>query len=161
MPEWCGHMLPKVMSNCSLKLKIQLFGKFLTCLGTSKIFIFIKKFNRNLFINSGLNHILQHLNINFHLVLENVDNHVLYSLVEYEHHIPMNRKSIKSGLRLNTLLKSFSCVINPLCFSCFFIVLFGKGYSPPPSLLFQNYVNSQEWFVLSASMSTLSINLCF
>ena len=102
MLAWCGHMLPKVVSKCSFKLKIQLFGKFLTCLGTSKIFIFIKKFNRNLFINSGLNHILQHLNINFHLVLENVDNLALNILEKYDHSNPISWKRLKTGLVLTS-----------------------------------------------------------
>ena len=47
---------------------------------------------------------MQHLNLNFHLALENIDNRALNTLVEYDHNNLLNRKRPKTGLRLNTLL---------------------------------------------------------
>ena len=78
-------MLPKVMSNYSLKLKILLFGKFLTCLGTFEIFIFIKKIDI-----PRLNDFMQHLNLYFRLVRENIDNRALNTHIEYDYNNPIN-----------------------------------------------------------------------
>ena len=50
-----------------------------------------------------LNEFMQHLNLNFPLPLENIDNRALNTLVEYDHNNPMNRKRPKTGLRLNNL----------------------------------------------------------
>ena len=51
-----------------------------------------------------LNDFIQYLNLNFHLALENADNHALNTLVEYDHQNSINRKRPKTGLRLNILL---------------------------------------------------------
>ena len=47
---------------------------------------------------------IQHLNIKFHLALENNDNNALNTLAEYDYNDPSNRKRPKTSLRLNTLL---------------------------------------------------------
>ena len=49
-----------------------------------------------------LNDFIQHLNLNFHLALENIDNHALNTFAEYHHSNPIKRKHPKTGLRLNT-----------------------------------------------------------
>ena len=46
----------------------------------------------------------QHLNIKFHLALEDNDNNALNTLAEYDHNDPSNRKRPKISLHLNTLL---------------------------------------------------------
>ena len=51
-----------------------------------------------------LNDFMQHLNLNFHLALENTENNALNALAEYDHNYLTNRKRLKTGLRLNTLL---------------------------------------------------------
>ena len=51
-----------------------------------------------------LNDFIQHLNIKFHLALENNDNNALNTLAKYDHNDPSNRNRPKTGLRLNTLL---------------------------------------------------------
>ena len=52
----------------------------------------------------SLNDFIQHLNLKFHLALENNDNNALNALAEYDHNDPRNRKRPKTGLPLNTLL---------------------------------------------------------
>ena len=52
----------------------------------------------------SFNDFVQHLNFNFHLALENVDNRTLNALVEIDYNSPINWKSHKLGLLLNTLL---------------------------------------------------------
>ena len=73
---------------------------------------------RNFHIYKGiniarLNDFIQRLNLNFHLTLENMCNHALNTLAEYDHNNPINMKRPKTGLRLNILLQTFSCVNNP------------------------------------------------
>ena len=47
---------------------------------------------------------IQHLNVNFHLAIENTENNALNTLAEYDLIDPINRKCPKTGLRLNTFL---------------------------------------------------------
>ena len=47
---------------------------------------------------------MQHLNFNFYLALENMDNCALDTLVEYDYNNPINTKRPKTYLHLNTLL---------------------------------------------------------
>ena len=51
-----------------------------------------------------LNNFIQHLNLNFHLALENTDNNALNTLAVYDRYDPSTRKSPKTGLHLNILL---------------------------------------------------------
>ena len=51
-----------------------------------------------------LNDFIQHLNLNFHLALENTDNNALNILAEYDHNDTSNRKLSKAGLHLNPLI---------------------------------------------------------
>ena len=45
-----------------------------------------------------------HLNLNFHLALENTENDALNKLAEHDHNDPIKRKRPKTDLRLNILL---------------------------------------------------------
>ena len=51
-----------------------------------------------------LNDFMQHLNLNFHLALENIDNSALSTLTEYVHNNLTIRKHLKTDSCLNTLL---------------------------------------------------------
>ena len=77
------------------------------------------------------NDFIQHLNLNFHLALENTDSIALNAFAAYDHYDLLNRKCRKTGLRLNTVLWSFFCVqtlFNLFIFIFFFIVCGHGGY---------------------------------
>ena len=99
MPVWRGHILLNPMSSYSLKLKILLSGKSLTCLGMFEIVYIYKEIEL-----PRLNDFMQHLNLNFHLALENTENNALNTLAEYDHNDPINRMRSKANLLLNYLL---------------------------------------------------------
>ena len=50
------------------------------------------------------NYFIQHLNLDIHLSLDNIENSVLKTLAEYNHKNPINGKNPKTVLSLNTLL---------------------------------------------------------
>ena len=52
-----------------------------------------------------LNDFIQHLNFNFHLSLDNVDNRVLNALAEYDHKNPIYGKLPKTDLILVAWMK--------------------------------------------------------
>ena len=52
----------------------------------------------------SLNYFIEHVNLNFHLVLVNIDNRVLNTNANYDLNNPVNRKHLKTGLQLNTFL---------------------------------------------------------
>ena len=87
-----------------------------------------------------LNDFIQHLNLNFHLVFENTDDIALNTLAEYDHNDPRNRRRVKTGLRLNTLLQTFSRVLT--FFNCFLTSFFSckrtRGSLPSPFFLSTN-----------------------
>ena len=58
-----------------------------------------------------LNNFIQHLNLNFHLALENIENNALNTLEEHAHNDPTYRERSKTDLRLNTFFLSFFCVL--------------------------------------------------
>ena len=58
---------------------------------------------------------MQHLNLNFHLALGNIDKHALNTLAKYDYNKPVNKKHPKiwlvtffrsQGIKSNDILKS-------------------------------------------------------
>ena len=47
---------------------------------------------------------MQHLNLNFHLALKNIDNPAFNALVENDHNNPLNKKRPRTDLSLKKLL---------------------------------------------------------
>ena len=67
------------------------------------------------------------------MTLENIENCALNTLVEYNYNNPINRKFPKTGLRLNTILQSFTyatCISVTLCSKIEFYP--GRDTEPPP-----------------------------
>ena len=81
-----------------------------------------------------LNNYMQHRNLNFLLAWENINNRALNILIQYDYNNPINRKSLKTGLRLNTLLLSFSYVTNLLWFFTVYHCFVWDGVFTPPCL---------------------------
>ena len=51
-----------------------------------------------------MNNFMQHLNLNFHLALENIDNRAFITLAECDDNNSINWECPKTGLHRNTLL---------------------------------------------------------